>query len=79
MTDEQIQIEELKERVDQLEVTVNKSNFSAGVSWPLPTIDEAGIIAVNMSEHLSALEQANFVAGFQECLKYLMQGERKAS
>ncbi len=41
----------------------------------LPTIEEAGAIAVEISEQvqepLSANEQAFFVAGFQECVKYL--------
>ena len=45
----------------------------------LPTIEEAGIIAVSLSEHLTAQEQAFFVAGFQECIKYLLDqcGELK--
>lgn len=42
---------------------------------PLPTIDEAGVIAVRISENitpdLTAQEQAFFVAGFKECVKYL--------
>ena len=37
----------------------------------LPTIEEAGITAVSLSEHLDAKEQAFFIAGFQECVKYL--------
>ena len=35
------------------------------------TIKEAGVIAVGMSEHMNAKEQAMFIAGFQECVKYL--------
>ena len=42
----------------------------------LPTAEEAGAIAVEISEKLSesldAREQAFFVAGFQEAIKYLM-------
>jgi len=41
----------------------------------LPSVDEAGISAVEISEkvqpNLSAKEQAMFVAGFQECVKWL--------
>ena len=37
------------------------------------TIEEAGVIAVGMSEHLDAKEQAFFVAGFQEAIKYLIK------
>lgn len=43
----------------------------------LPTTDEAGAIAVRMSENLTekltAQEQSFFIAGFQECIKYLIQ------
>ena len=39
------------------------------------SIEEAGVIAVNMSEHLDAKEQAFFVAGFQEAIKYLDQNK----
>ena len=38
------------------------------------TIEEAGVIAVGMSEHLDAKEQAFFVSGFQEAIKYLTAG-----
>lgn len=46
----------------------------------LPTVETAGIIAVDISEivnpKLSAQEQSFFVAGFQECVKYMeLQGE----
>jgi len=41
----------------------------------LPTIDEAGIAAVKLSEklfpNLAANEEAMLVAGFQECIKWL--------
>lgn len=43
----------------------------------LPTIDEAGVIAVRVSENLTdkltSQEQSFFIAGFQECIKYLKQ------
>ena len=45
-----------------------------GVSVSLPSVDDAGIIAVAISEinnEMTAKEQAFFVAGFQECVKYL--------
>jgi len=41
------------------------------VNGSLPTVEEAGVIAVGMSEHLTAQEQSFFIAGFQECIKYL--------
>lgn len=43
----------------------------------LPSVHVAGIIAVAIAEKvkptLSAKETAMFVAGFQECIKYLNQ------
>jgi len=41
----------------------------------LPTIENAGIIAVSLAEKLTAQEQAFFVAGFQEAIKYLQSEE----
>jgi hypothetical protein len=41
----------------------------------LPTIEDAGIIAVGLSEHLEPKQQAFFIAGFQECIKYLMSNQ----
>ena len=46
----------------------------------VPTDDDAGIIAVKIAStvepKLTAQEEAMFVAGFQECVKYLrMQGK----
>lgn len=34
------------------------------------TIEEAGVIAAGLCEHLLAREQAFFIAGFQECIKW---------
>lgn len=53
-----------------------------GVSVSLPSVDDAGIIAVSISEigsvigrgeknSMSSKEQAFFCAGFIECIKYL--------
>lgn len=45
-----------------------------GVSVLLPSVNDSGIIAVEISEiniEMSAQEQAFFIAGFQECIKYL--------
>lgn len=44
------------------------------VSVSLPTVDDAGIIAVEISEinnEMTAQEQSLFIAGFSECIKYL--------
>jgi len=40
----------------------------------LPTVENAGVIAVGIAEinnEMIAQEQAFFIAGFQECVKYL--------
>lgn len=46
----------------------------------LPTVREAGIIAVDIADGLkdplTVQEQAFFIAGFQECIKYLMSKEK---
>ena len=46
------------------------------VSGSLPSLDEATKVAVRISEEtikppLDAKEQAMFIAGFQECIKWL--------
>lgn len=42
----------------------------------LPTIDEAGVIALNLASNvkpkLKESEEAMFIAGFQECIKFLV-------
>lgn len=53
------------EQTPEQQVTVNE------LVSDLPTVEEAGNIAVGISENLPAQEQAFFVAGFQECIKYL--------
>jgi len=46
----------------------------------LPTVDDAGVIAVNVASNvrpkLIAREEAMFIAGFQECVKYLSGQEK---
>ena len=51
-----------------------KALHIGGVSVSLPSVENAGIIAVEISEinnEMTAQEQAFFIAGFQECIKYL--------
>ena len=48
----------------------------ADVSGSLPSLDDATKVAVRISEEaitpqLDAKEQAMFIAGFQECIKWL--------
>ena len=53
---------------------VSEALHIGDVSVPLPSVDDAGVIAVAISEinnEITAQEQAFFVAGFQECVKYL--------
>jgi|TARA_R110000822_G_scaffold10416_1_gene39525 poly(3-hydroxybutyrate) depolymerase len=52
----------------------HKALHIGGVSVSLPSVDDAGIIAVAISEinnEMTAQEQAFFIAGFSECIKYL--------
>lgn len=44
-----------------------------GTYKPLPSVEKSGAIAVGISDDLTAHEQSYFVAGFQECIKYLNQ------
>lgn len=50
------------------------------VSGSLPSIDEAGVMAVKISEMveppLTAQEQSFFIAGFCECVKWLGSNNR---
>lgn len=58
-----------------------KALHIGGVSVSLPSVDDAGIIAVEIAEinnEMTAQEQAFFIAGFSECVKYLeMQGNER--
>ena len=68
--------------------TENVSNEEKGngvladVTAMLPSVDDAGIIAVNVAStvepKLTAQEEAFFIAGFQECIKYL-RGQGKGN
>jgi hypothetical protein len=52
----------------------HKALHIGGVSVSLPSVDDAGIIAVDIAETftiMTAQEQAFFIAGFSECIKYL--------
>lgn len=50
------------------------------VGGSLPSVDEAGVMAVKISEKLedklTAQEQAFFIAGFCECVKWLASNDR---
>ena len=50
-------------------------NYNQENTTCLPTVEQAGAIAVHLSESAkplwSAKEQAFFVAGFQECIKFI--------
>jgi hypothetical protein len=51
-----------------------KALHIGGVSVSLPSVENSGIIAVEISEinnEMTAQEQSFFIAGFQECVKYL--------
>ena len=37
----------------------------------IPTVDSAGVIAAKLCSHLPERDQAMFIAGFQESIKYL--------
>ena len=65
--------------VDELETYVNKLEEQLRqslVSRSLPSLDDATRVAVRISEEaikspLNIKEQAMFIAGFQECIKWL--------
>ena len=68
--------------------TENVSNEEKGngvladVMAMLPSVDDAGVIAVNVAStvkpKLTAQAEAFFIAGFQECIKYL-RGQEKGN
>ena len=41
------------------------------------TLEEAGTIAAGLCKHLEAKEQAMFIAGFQECIKWQQEQDKK--
>lgn len=57
------------------ELSTDKALYIADVMAMLPSIDDAGVIAVNVASNvtpkLTPQEEAIFIAGFQECVKYL--------
>jgi len=67
-------LEKHKELVEHIRETTKKQLLISGVSVSLPSVDDAGIIAVEIAEinnEMTAQEQAFFIAGFSECIKYL--------
>ena len=55
---------------------LSKNSFLADVGGSLPSLEDATKVAVRISEEglkpsLNAKEQAIFIAGFQECIKWL--------
>lgn len=63
-----------------IELSTEKALSIADVMAMLPSVDDVGVIAVNVASNvkpkLTAQEEAMFIAGFQECVKYLsMQGK----
>ena len=65
----------LEKRVAELEAE-NQALRQPLVSGSLPSLDDATKVAVRISEEaitppLDAKEQAMFIAGFQECIKWL--------
>ena len=64
--DEELPEDEILEKYKALHI--------GGVSVSLPSVDDAGIIAVEISDinnEMTVQEQAFFIAGFCECVKYL--------
>jgi len=59
-------LEDMQDRKNQRELEDKRQN-----KVDLPSVEEAARIAVSLSGNLSAQEQAFFIAGFQECIKYL--------
>lgn len=59
---------------------MHRVEFNNALDAIIPNIDVAGVIAVKISENvkpeLTAQEQAFFIAGFQECIKWLLYTDR---
>ena len=71
--DQKYRLVRMKTLADQVESELNLLTIPV-VSVSLPSVDDAGIIAVEISEinnEMTAQEQAFFIAGFSECIKYL--------
>ena len=61
----------LKKAIDEAITMTEKYAESQLKGFELPSLEDAGIIAVGMSEKLTPQEQSFFIAGFQECIKYI--------
>jgi hypothetical protein len=66
----------MKKEEQNLNNTHNPKLGISDVSGSLPSLDDATKVAVRISEEaitppLDAKEQALFIAGFQECMKWL--------
>ena len=59
---------------------MHRNEFNNALNKIIPSIEDAGVIAVGISEcvtpQLTAQEQAFFIAGFQECIKWLLYTDR---
>ena len=51
--------------------------FNSTMMYKQETLEEAGIIAAGMCEHLDAREQAFFIAGFIESAKWQQEQDKK--
>lgn len=70
---EALEWKKLNAEVGTLKANMLEAVVRQGDSQPvLPSVDDAGAIAVSLSEKLTEQEQAFFIAGFQECIKYLL-------
>jgi hypothetical protein len=70
----------LIEKNEKLEIELEQWKAKSNINQPvvkflLPNVDEAGVIAINVASNvepkLTVREEAFFIAGFQECVKYL--------
>lgn len=66
----------MKNEEQNLNEPLNPQLNVGAVSGSLPSLDDAAKVAVRISEEaikppLDAKEQAMFIAGFQECIKWL--------
>lgn len=70
----------MTKKVENSNETQNPKLGISVVSGSLPSVDEAGVMAVKISEtledKLTAHEQAFFIAGFCECVNWLASNDR---
>ena len=70
----------MTKKVENSNETQNPKLGISVVSSSLPSVDEAGVMAVKISEMveppLTAQGQAFFIAGFCECVKWLASNDR---